>query len=888
MSYDATNSPICEIDQQYLAARGVSLTAALDAGLYTAGEQLTAELLGLKHPVKGGCLAIPHLDGSGKLVTVRARLRASFGHKSKFLSPAGQPVHPYLPPAKVVDPALWKSSVPIVVVEGPVKCLSLCEEGILAIGFGGVSAGGHNREEWKRNRKADAHADIVERVELKNRKVTFVYDASRDSNPGVAFGEALSSAAFEARGADVLVAALPRRADGSDVGPDDFLVEHGLDALETILAAAVPANPLKRISTVAGLPDEERSVAARALLSDMPFIARLYVEPHHLPGVQEALSKLGLRVKTELAKRVKAFSDQLKSKVSPKGTSRPSASRPEILISTEEMEVVDEAEVALSADAEVYKRGNALVRVSTEGEGPKFLVRERGAPRVEVLPSPTLEERLSAQAEWQRMNDRGQLVPARPPTWAVNALANRPDWPNIRPLVGVAESPIFRPDGRVVWEPGYDPDTGLLLMPFGEIAEIPDQPTLADALVACDLLLDVVADFPFASPEHRSAWLAALLTPFAMFAYSGCAPLVVIDANTRGSGKTLLVEVIGIIATGRGVPRMANTVDDSEMRKRLLGLALAGPQIVLIDNIDGRFGTPALDMALTAGSVSDRVLGLSKIVTVPLRPLWLGTGNNVQLVGDMGRRVLPVRLESPLEKPEERSGFKHPDLVGHVRRERKHLVAAVLTILRAFHLAGRPAPKARPWGSFEGWQALVCGAISWLGLPEPSEARVSLSSSDSEGGLVAALIAGWAELDPAGHGVTAAEAIRRLELEPMKFNILRDVISELVPTKSASGPDARALGYALRKFKGRVVGNRKLELRTGHQSTAKWFVVTVGGPDVVGGHGDHGGDAAEPPLPLREKSEGGLVLPFPSSPPPEAPPSPPSPPLLDGREEVPF
>ena len=86
----------------------------------------------------------------------------------------------------------------------------------------------------------------------------------------------------------------------------------------------------------------------------------------------------------------------------------------------------------------------------------------------------------------------------------------------------------------------------------------------------------MTVDFPFAKPEHRAAWLAFVLTPLARHAFSGPSPLFLIDANTRGSGKSLLADVGGILATGTTLARMSNPRDDEECRKRITALALAG------------------------------------------------------------------------------------------------------------------------------------------------------------------------------------------------------------------------------------------------------------------------------------------------------------------------
>ncbi len=212
--------------------------------------------------------------------------------------------------------------------------------------------------------------------------------------------------------------------------------------------------------------------------------------------------------------------------------------------------------------------------------------------------------------------------------------------------------------------------------------------------------------------------------------------------------------------------------------------------------------------------------------------------------------MLHIRLESPLERPEERKDFKHADLLGWVRSQRPKLVAAALTVLRAYWLAGKPTVFSKPWGSFTGWQELVCGALVWLGLPDPSETRLGLSGSDAQAGLLGALLDGWGEIDPHGQGVTAAEALRRLDAEPTKYSKLRDSISELCPSRPGQLPDALKLGCQLRTFKGRVQGNRKFELRPGHQSVARWFVPRLqeagdAAADVGGdGGGNGGGDVA--------------------------------------------
>ncbi len=235
----------------------------------------------------------------------------------------------------------------------------------------------------------------------------------------------------------------------------------------------------------------------------------------------------------------------------------------------------------------------------------------------------------------------------------------------------MVESPVLRADGTILQTPGYDETTGLMFRPDAQFPPAVDTLTRSDAEKAVQTLLEVVGDFPFATDAHRAAWLAATLTPLARFAYHGCSPLFLIDANVRGSGKSLLTDATSLIVAGREMARMSLPRDDDEFRKRITAIAVAGEPLILIDNIVGTLGSASLDAALTATSWSDRILGQTAMAScVPLFATWYATGNNIVLAADTARRTLHIRLESPEENPEERSGFRHADLLTWVRAER--------------------------------------------------------------------------------------------------------------------------------------------------------------------------------------------------------------------------
>lgn len=405
------------------------------------------------------------------------------------------------------------------------------------------------------------------------------------------------------------------------------------------------------------------------------------------------------------------------------------SNKPVIYVGTDEDRVVNEAIAAIVKLPNVYERGGLLVRTaSNDSTGDKRVIRrEVGSPRIELIPMPWVEVLLSKAAEW-RKPVRKKWNAVTPPKWATAAVATAEAWPGARKLTGILETPTVRPDGTILNTPGYDEQTGLFYRPVGEVDAVPENPTKEEVKTALDGLLEVVCDVPFAAPMHKAAWLAALLTPLCRWLYDGPSPLVLFDASMAASGKTLNARVLGQILLGRTVPTMSwPTSQDSEpeRRKQITSIALAGDSLVLLDNIEGLLGGPALNAVLTSTDWRDRLLGITKLTPIlPLTAMWMATANNCTLGRDVARRTLPVRLEPMVERPEERKDFKHPNLEAWAHEERHRLVAHVLTVIRAWCVAGKPQPAPK-LGTFEGWSSVVRQIVVWLGLPDPVEAQTA-------------------------------------------------------------------------------------------------------------------------------------------------------------------
>ena len=386
--------------------------------------------------------------------------------------------------------------------------------------------------------------------------------------------------------------------------------------------------------------------------------------------------------------------------------------------------------------------------------------------------------------------------------------------------------------------PGYDAATGLVYLPEHEPLQIPDRPTQADARAALCTLAEPFEDFPFRSEADRYVAIAAILTLVARSAIAGAVPAFLLDASTRGSGKTLKADVIAMIATGRPAARMTWTSDDAETEKVLGAYALRAAPLVVFDNVTATFGGAPLDRVLTANDrVELRVLGRSEIPALPWRAVVLATGNNVDVRGDTSRRVIVSRLEPTIENPEDRTDFRHDDLLAWVRCERTCLLRAALLILRAWHVADRPAMGCRRWGSFEAWSCIVPPAIVHAGGTDPMQCRIGVGAEgDTEAAALRVLLDGLHRLG-GDRGVTARTIVSTLwtperlraanALPPDGYDDLREVIEAITGTPAGRAPDTRRLGHALKRFKARVLNGRRLQGTTAHAGTMLWTVKGV-------------------------------------------------------------
>jgi putative DNA primase/helicase len=488
-------------------------------------------------------------------------------------------------------------------------------------------------------------------------------------------------------------------------------------------------------------------------------------------------------------------------------------------------ELATEAEAALvAADAPFYTRGGEVVRPVIETV-PAFHGRKTTTVRLRQVSIDSMRDHLSRSARFERYDGRSKKIVAVDPPHdlARTILARDGDWRYLRPLAGVITTPTLRPDGSILSEAGYDPATRLLLVAPPPMPAIPERPTKEYAQAASNLLDELLVEFPFVNDASRAVGLSALMTPVARGAMQ-VVPMHAFEAPEAGSGKSYLIDLASAIATGEIAPVIAAGRNEEETEKRVAAELMTGQPIVSIDNFNGELGGDFICQAIERPLIKPRILGKSETKRIDNTVTLFGNGNNMRLVGDVVGRVVRGSLDADMEHPELRQFRGDP--VKTVLAARGHYIAAILTIVRAYMVAGYP-DLLPPLASFDDWSRLIRSPLVWLGFTDPLKTIEAARADDPSRANMRAVVAAWRTT------IGFNNPMRTSEIRNYATSVAHDpdlVLSKaLLDVARARGRndeiDEQRLGYWLRSNKGRVIDGCKITNEIDkHSKHALWFL----------------------------------------------------------------
>jgi putative DNA primase/helicase len=221
--------------------------------------------------------------------------------------------------------------------------------------------------------------------------------------------------------------------------------------------------------------------------------------------------------------------------------------------------------------------------------------------------------------------------------------------------------------------------------------------------------------------------------------------------------------------------------------------------------------------------VEVRVLGKSEMPKAVNRFCVFANGNNMTVHGDMTRRTLLSSMDRKTERPGEHR-FQY-DPVRAVLADRGKYVAACLTIVRAYFIAGRPEVTEMPMNSFGMWSDTVRSALIWLGCSDPCETIETARDNDPELQQLTQFILAF-EKDI---GIGRINAVSTSEIADMVHGKMQNM-ADYAHLREACTPfmqrgilNTTYLGKWLGRMKKRVVG--ELHIAKGAKNGANmWFL----------------------------------------------------------------
>lgn len=257
-------------------------------------------------------------------------------------------------------------------------------------------------------------------------------------------------------------------------------------------------------------------------------------------------------------------------------------------------------------------------------------------------------------------------------------------------IEAVAQVPMLYKDaaGQLrIHSEGYSPATGIFILPRTN-TRIPNVP-LAEAV---DSLKDLVSDFNFEGPSHRSRAIMSFITPAMVFAglLGGRPPVDVAEADQSQAGKgyrhKLICALYGehpryVAQKNGGVGGLDESFQEALIR---------GNPFICLENVRGQLNSKFIEGFLTASETFPaRGFGQREILVNVKRFVTLLSSNELDLTQDFANRSSVVRvLKRPDGYPWKRYGANNVSVEDWVWANQPYYLACVFRIVMEWHQQG--------------------------------------------------------------------------------------------------------------------------------------------------------------------------------------------------------
>lgn len=356
----------------------------------------------------------------------------------------------------------------------------------------------------------------------------------------------------------------------------------------------------------------------------------------------------------------------------------------------------------IAAARTLFMRGGIVQEIAADGVAFKLAPVPPRAFRSRL-------EKFGRLMVWRcpRGDGKRVLAPTVCPEETASALLATTEARDLLPHIRtISTAPVLaqRGDELVALDRGWHPENGGVFV-TGD-AGVPS----VELHEAVDALLELLADFDFASAGDKSRAVASLVTPAvkASGLLPAPTPVEAVEADKSQAGKGYLSAVRESIYGE--VPQILAQKDGGvgSFDESLSSALVKGRPFIRLDNLRGKLSSTFLEAVLTAnGPVPCRVPHQGEI-EVDVRPFTFSlTSNGIEVTADLANRCSIVRIRKrPPGYP-----FRHyaeGDLLAHIRARQPYYLGCVFAVVGAWFMDGCQRTQEsrhdfRQWSGVMDW-----------------------------------------------------------------------------------------------------------------------------------------------------------------------------------------
>ena len=265
--------------------------------------------------------------------------------------------------------------------------------------------------------------------------------------------------------------------------------------------------------------------------------------------------------------------------------------------------------------------------------------------------------------------------------------------------------------------PGFDHEWNLYQPGYNEQSQIYYQGTSIDPANSIEHLSRLLDEFCWRDSIDRINYIGILLTGLVMHRFIGSHPMLLLNGNQPGVGKTTLARIASIIRDGGSdVGTVSFIEDEIEFEKQIAARINNGDSTCIIDNAKSRriIQSASLERSISDKLLQFRLLGTSNRICVENAVQFILTVNTAEVDTDLATRSLVVNLEYHGD-PRFRK-YKINNLEEYAAKHRDAINAELIGMFKRWVDAGKPLADVNCRFNQDNWGRIIGGVLAVNGM----------------------------------------------------------------------------------------------------------------------------------------------------------------------------